>query len=1147
MAVRLLPDRKSVVCGILLFVVVVLTGEPILGSDKNVVDSLEHEVQALGAKIADLRAYLLTPHPQQEVEATLTLADNIYRRDYILWQISMCHIDPSGPDVEPPVLDLSAAINTYQMFVANYPDVPECADALFNTGQCWMAVARVNNRSELEADTAQMGKAADAFRRLLSEYPGYRDEPDAKVKLAECYRALGYPEKIPVVLSDFISGGDPTLELKALELRAVANYDAGRYLDAILDFEEQASHYHAESPSDATWESPALRNIAHNIAACIERIGGVESFESASKILTGKAYACRIYVELGRIYFEKERWPQTTGCLTGWLARCQSDFDLPDVLSMLSVAYFESGHEQLAKDTRESLKLQCGPNSRRWLIAGAERRDSLHNALEQAFFLPGATYFRAALEAAKDGQLARSLDLHEKALTVFDEYLAAVPENETTQEILYYAGQVACELEFYDRAVAYYRRARDGARHWPHWIAVSDQQDIDVGPQSGFNLLLIQQELIEVANRSLDDSLPDSTVRAQHLKILHQAVITDSDALLSQFPDHASVSDVRRFWAYSSYCLGNYDEAIHLLQEVLPETFDTDTRQHMRLLLGNAYYCMADYVKSEEVALGITTGKYRDLAYELAARAAIMGARKQENSDRYLEVAAKYPMTPQATEALDAAARLLWKALAYDSAASVAEKLMDNSTYYPRLVFYFASDAQGRADWQMARSLYEALIYAYPGDARAAWAHYNLGICLDSLGECREAAHSYNLVADAYPDSSFSHHARFSACRDFAICDSLSDQFIHTLRIFMEETSPFVNMSIRTGQFGESDTVSRELVITINRLLQSAAWAGQWYQFHNFPDSARNTYLWADSLMEQLSSSMGVQLDKWVAANTYSLGCLASQSLMDFPPAPSADVRMWLKEATAVREQALEYLRSVRNAGSLDYTPAAYVAMSETHGLFAHRVFGVVKLQPLSDSLEGWYDLAREVFTGYSRAIHNALECLDLTLPFDTTGTPFIRSRELVADWVDSLVAVYDYLIAATEVPNTDTADLLTLRFVKSVYELRLDVGITFNRLFSDFSDNCRDRILLQPAASAQRGESRSCLQCGLSNIYIADISDRIAKRIFTKVELKESAEVLALHRSEYLAEAERWLSSCLSAENQFIADSARLILDSLK
>lgn len=246
------------------------------------------------------------------------------------------------------------------------------------------------------------------------------------------------------------------------------------------------------------------------------------------------------------------------------------------------------------------------------------------------------------------------------------------------------------------------------------------------------------------------------------------------------------------------------------------------------------------------------------------------------------------------------------------------------------------------------------------------------------------------------------------------------------------------------------------------------------------------------------------------------------------------------------RGQALEYLRSVRDAGSLDYTPAAYVAMSETHGLFAHRVFGIVKLEPLPDSLEEWYDLAREVFTGYSRATHNALECLDLTPPFDTTGPPFIRSKELVADWVDSLVAVYDYLMAATEVPNTDTADLLTLRFVKTVHELRLDVGITFNRLFSDFGDNCREHVLLQPTASAQRGKSKSCLQCGLSNIYIADISDRIAKRIFTKAELKENAEVLALHRSEYLAEAERWLSSCLSAENQYIADSARLILDSL-
>jgi tetratricopeptide (TPR) repeat protein len=1130
-----------VVIALLLFV------KPIHSCEKAVKDSLEQEIQVLSGRIADLRAYLLVPDPEREAEALLRLGHNFYKRDYMLWQLSMCPDKGGNVSAEPPPLDLSAAVNAYDVLLINQPDVPECADALFNMGLCIMAMAKVNNRTDLEADSTRTREAANIFRELLSKYPNYWKTPEAEIRLAECYQALQEPENILIVLSGFTTAGDPSLDLRARRLRANANYGAGRYIYAVSDFEALASQLLGAGDSEKGWGSPSLQSIVYSIAACIERIGGVESFESAGGSLTAKPYECAVYLELGRIYIEKERWKLATDCLSRSRDRCVNNKNHPELLSLLSIAHFESGYDQLSKEVRESLVRLYGEKSRRRLTADASGRKQIQDALEQAFVLPGVSRFRDAFEAATNNEEQRSRELYQRALDSFEDYLQAVPVSKTVQEILYYAAQASYELGEHEVSIAYYRRARNGAMRWPHQIAVPGLPAVDVGRESAYNVVLIEENHIEAKRRQLSGGSPDSTAVSEELTKLYNKLIADVDTLLQMFPDHSNSFEARRYQALASYRLGDYSTAVRMLSSVLSEASETNVAQHIQLLLADSYYRIDDYVKSEEVALMITTGMYRDRAYRIAANAALMNARKHQETEVYFRVAGKYPNTSQAAEALDTAVRLLWSSSASDSALRVAELLVQDSAYYVSLMRYLADDAQQARDWESARDLYGRLIVAYPGSPQAIDAHYSLGISLDSLGECRKAADEYNLAADLVVDTSRSLYARFCACRNLARCDSLSDSFIHSLRQLTEEALPFIRTYVETREFKSSDTAFHEMVAVVNSLLQASLWTGRWFEAHGSADSARVRYIWSDSIMQWVSSHIDMPVETWVLSNNYHLGRLTRNSLTQVHPKSFEDTREWLKRLTEARERALEYLRNVRDAGQLEYTPAAYVEISTTYGLFGSVVFEAARQLPFPDSLETWIDVTYEALGSLSLGIYSALECLSLTTPFDTTGPAFTESRQLASTWADSTIALCDFLMKSSDMRLRDTADVAQLRLAKEVHQRRLDIATAFYEFFSELAEKCARRDLVLVAESVRAAKCRSALRCGQSNIAIVEILDCIAERILTDDVRLKNTESLKRRRNEYLLEAIRWLERCLPADSPQVADSAKLILASLR
>ncbi len=163
------------------------------------------------------------PYSEQAVEAELSLAEALYRRELY-----------------------EEAYNAYDEFERLHPANPAVAFALYQKGMCHFERVR-----SVDRDQTPTRKAIHQFERLLEKFPDSRYSDRARRKLTECYSSLVHHE---LFIADFYLKKKKYRAARDRYIYLLENYpDFGQYLHAIQNLQVCMQKIENQAEDSKTW------------------------------------------------------------------------------------------------------------------------------------------------------------------------------------------------------------------------------------------------------------------------------------------------------------------------------------------------------------------------------------------------------------------------------------------------------------------------------------------------------------------------------------------------------------------------------------------------------------------------------------------------------------------------------------------------------------------------------------------------------------------------------------------------------------------------------------------------------------------------------------------------------------------------------
>jgi len=1113
--------------------------------NQRTIDSLELEKQEVDATIADHRSVLETIYRERKSAVMISLANKLRKKAVLQWRIDILYYSGDAGINPPPRLDLTEAIDTYISVLTDFPEAQECSDALYSVGLSRYEMATQNKNTRGEIDRSMLLQSVTDFERLVVAYPDYAERDIAKLKQGESFELLGLYQEALESIGGLESTSDTSISLRALSIASASKYELGRYRDAIVDFEKSAELLMAQSGGRLTWESTMLVDVAHNIAACIARFGGLERYQSQHGSLRGRPYECSIYSQLGALSAENSGWQEAISALEELLERCPSSSSVPTAMAVLSNAYFETNDLPGSRRMRDALVQMFGHESARWPHASEDERKEVSAAIKQACLPIGTKCFNIAIEARNDGNSEKALQYFEMAREIFDSYLVATPEDETTAEVLFYAGQAAFQTERFDLAVAYYKRARQASKTEPIFVTESGGARFELGSASAYNIVLAYREAIAKADSQLSAS-GDSAAFGRQISDLQRDLIRCGAEFLESYPDDRNATYVRRLRASANYGLGNYVEAAKEWEAVLPKILDSETLLQVRLRIAWAYLRASMYDEALNTVKAVSHTQEDPQLDSVAIKAMYHSSKRLEAAGRtdqavsgYLYLAAEYTGAAEAVDCVQRAALLLWDLEQPDSALLVLDQLSGDPKRLASLLFRFGRSAQDKRDWTTALKCYKKLTQGHPDCPQAAHAYFNAGICLDSVDHCTEAANSYNKVADLFPDSSFALTSRFLACSNLRTCDSTAAGFAASLERFLVTAAPLLD-----GQLSISDPVGHQRLRY--QVLQALIFSGERCSWDGSWDEARSFYQQATSLYDRIGNPDHVELTVASAYAWLSLGRIAASELSS-PPKGTEALESWLAESGKAVDSALMYFVNCRDLATVQHTPESYTEISSLQGRYAALLFMCARHEMEIQGIDVWSDRMEAAFIKFSDALATSLECLHLGPPFAADDPAFVRCGDLAASWQDSLFAMQDvWCDGIKEYQGVDTSTAAGLKRMLDAEQRWLDIGTVFYERYHAICTGPDTQDLPLDMNDINQRLYETALACGRSQVRISELIRSVADAAWTESEREQYEEQLQQNLSEQISEATTWLRIVMSSPDPALVESAIQELESL-
>lgn len=481
------------------------------------------------------------------------------------------------------------------------------------------------------ADAAPKGplEAIALYKKLLTEYPNYKDNDQVLYQLARAYDELGRTDEAMETMERAIRANPNSVHFDEVQFRRGEYFftrrkfrDAENAYSAITNLGPRSSYYelalyklgwtfykqelYEEAVQnymglldykvstgynfDEKHEKQDERRVADTFRAVslsFSNLGGPEAVQQYFSSTKSRSYEDRVYSNLGEYYLTKLRYDDAAKTYNAFIALHPFHRAAPRFSMCVVETFTKGGFPKLVLESKREFASKYGLQAEYWQHNKPEESPEVLGYLKTDL-KDLATHYHAEYQSSQDAN--EKLADYREALRWYGDYLKSFPKDAASPAINYRLADLLFENKDFGEAAKQYERT---AYEYP-----ANAQS----PAAGYAAVYAYREQLKVVDQDHQDAVKRDTIasslkfadtfpaHAQAAAVLgaaaddqyemkdFRAAVTSAQRVIDKYP--AAEPPIRRSaWvvvAHGSFELAEYPQAEHAYTEVLKVTPEGD-------------------------------------------------------------------------------------------------------------------------------------------------------------------------------------------------------------------------------------------------------------------------------------------------------------------------------------------------------------------------------------------------------------------------------------------------------------------------------------------------------------------------------------------------------------------------------------------
>ena len=475
------------------------------------------------------------------------------------------------------------------------------------------------------ADAAPKGplEAIALYKKLLAEYPSYKDSDQVLYQMARAYDELGRTDEAMETMERAIRANPNSVHFDEVQFRRGEYFftrrkfrDAENAYSAITNMGARSSYYELalyklgwtfykqELYEEAVQNYMALldykvstgynfdekhekedeRRVADTFRAVslsFSTLGGPEAVQQYFSSTKSRSYEDRIYSNLGEHYLAKLRYDDAAKTYNAFIALHPFHHAAPRFSMRVVETFTKGGFPKLVLESKRDFASKYGLQAEYWQH---NKPEELPEALAylKTDLKDLATHYHAEYQSSQEAN--EKLANYHEALRWYGDYLTSFPKDAESPTINYRLADLLFENKDFGEAAKQYERTAYG---YP-----ANAQS----PAAGYAAVYAYREQLKVAGK-------------ENLEAVKHDTIASSLKFADTFPTHAQAAPVLGAAADDQYEMKDYRAAVTSAQRVIDKYpgAETPIRRSAWIVVAHGSFELAEYPQAEHAYAQVLT------------------------------------------------------------------------------------------------------------------------------------------------------------------------------------------------------------------------------------------------------------------------------------------------------------------------------------------------------------------------------------------------------------------------------------------------------------------------------------------------------------------------------------------------------------
>jgi TolA-binding protein len=828
------------------------------------------------------------------------------------------------------------------------------------TYQKWVDGGKNGKEPKLseKASKAELVKAANAFRTLVTKFPNHKRTAAALFSLGKTLSRLGNENAIlyftrltrdhrdsELVPDAYLAAAEYYFDKHQID-RAIDSYQAAMkfrdhraypymvyklgwsYFNATPKNADQAKEFSDKAVtafklviklSDRDKLAFGRLNLREealkDLVMAWADAGEVETAWEYFKTLGETDYFYNLLETLGNIYAEQGKYDKGIAVFKRLTAEAPTRPTNPqNYAKRVSMTELAGNEKQVVKDLKEMRALYASESV--WTSGNAKDAERIAEAkrlVETNIYRYGALFHQR-------GQKTKNKLLLTAAVALYDEFLSAFPESKNAYDIRYYLADLLFDFEKFESAAV-------------HFTGVVDQNPKDgkFKKDAALNAVLAWDK----ADRAVKhEKIPKPGAVSEPLELpeTKAKLIKSSDRFVQLFPDASEGDPMRYTAAQTNFNYGHYDEALKRFGEIV-ETRPKSDQAKYSLKFIFAYFSekedwssLTQWARKFAANKNVIAAGHAPVISAGLKSALFQWALSYEKQKKYTTAAKsfvsfqnEFPADPNAAKALFNASVNYYRVGNVEEALKIAKNLIDTypkSEVVPDVILTSAESHEALAQFPEAAALYEQYALQHPSRKDAATSLYNAALIRKGLEQKTESLALFSRFTTQYRS-----HELYPVCvYEKAKLHELQSQHREAVANYL------AHANLMTGKDADSELYSR-------------AKAAQIMLLKTDPQNGANLIRDIRSRLVAKNAPTAFDARRVIGETSFNNleGSFARFQSMKISDAQRIEEQVQAKQGTMVRLAA--GYQDLMKLGNGEYSVAALFRLGEMHENFAQTLF----------------------------------------------------------------------------------------------------------------------------------------------------------------------------------------------------------------